>query len=114
VEISHYNFADAFVSLHYNSANDPRASGILTFYYGQKDIGLANTVHKELVSAGTGLPVGNVRFGDYHVLRENKQPAILVELGFLSNPFDEMTVRSNSFQSKAAIGIMNGLARYFQ
>ncbi|WNB90747.1 SH3 domain-containing protein [Bacillus sp. NEB1478] len=114
VEISHYYFADAFVSLHYNSANDSRATGLLTFYYGQKDISLANTVHKGLLAAGTGLPGGNVRFGDFHVLRENKQPAILVELGFLSNPFDERTVRSNSFQSKAAIGITNGLANYFQ
>lgn len=114
IEVSHYHFADAFVSLHYNSALDQRASGLLTFYYGQKDIKLANSVHGGLLQAGTGLSGGNVRFGNFHVLRENKQPAVLVELGFLSNPFDEMTVRSNSFQSKAASGITNGLAKYFQ
>ncbi|MBY6036475.1 SH3 domain-containing protein [Fictibacillus nanhaiensis] len=114
VEISHYHFADAFISLHYNSAHDSRASGLLTFYYGQKDTKLAEAVHSGLVHANTGLSGGNVRFGNFHVLRENKQPAVLVELGFLSNPFDEMTVRSNAFQSKAATGITNGLAKYFQ
>jgi N-acetylmuramoyl-L-alanine amidase len=114
VEISHYHFADAFISLHYNSALDTRASGLLTFYYGQKDIKLADSVHSGLLQASTGLPGGNVRFGNFHVLRENKQPAVLVELGFLSNPFDEMTVRSDSFQSKAASGITNGLAKYFK
>lgn len=114
VEISHYHFADAFISLHYNSALDTRASGLLTFYYGQKDIKLADSVHSGLLQAGTGLPGGNVRFGNFHVLRENKQPSVLVELGFLSNPFDEMTVRSDSFQSKAASGITNGLAKYFK
>jgi N-acetylmuramoyl-L-alanine amidase len=114
VEISHYHFADAFISLHYNSALDTRASGLLTFYYGQKDIKLADSVHSGLLQAGTGLSGGNVRFGNFHVLRENKQPAVLVELGFLSNPFDEMTVRSDSFQSKAASGITNGLAKYFK
>jgi N-acetylmuramoyl-L-alanine amidase len=114
VEISHYHFADAFISLHYNSALDTRASGLLTFYYGQKDIKLADSVHTGLLQAGTGLSGGNVRFGNFHVLRENKQPAVLVELGFLSNSFDEMTVRTDSFQSKAASGITNGLAKYFQ
>ncbi|ANC76520.1 hypothetical protein ABE65_006780 [Fictibacillus phosphorivorans] len=112
VEISH--FADAFVSLHYNSATDKSATGLLTFYYGQKDLKLANSVNTGLVQANTGLKGGNVRYGNFHVLRENKQPAVLVELGFLSNPFDELTVKSNSFQTKAATGITAGLAQYFQ
>jgi N-acetylmuramoyl-L-alanine amidase len=114
VEISHYHFADAFISLHYNSALDARASGLLTFYYGKKDIKLADSVHAGLLQAGTGLAGGNVRFGNFHVLRENKQPSVLLELGFLSNPFDEKTVRSDSYQRKVASGIMNGLAQYFQ
>ncbi|WP_144701367.1 SH3 domain-containing protein [Fictibacillus phosphorivorans] len=114
VEISHYHFADAFVSLHYNSASDKSASGLLTFYYGQKDLKLANSVNAGLIQANTGLKGGNVRYGNFHVLRENKQPAILVELGFLSNPFDEMTIKSSSFQTKAATGITTGLAQYFQ
>lgn len=114
VEISHYHFADAFVSLHYNSASDKSASGLLTFYYGQKDLKLANSVNTGLIGANTGLKGSNVRYGNFHILRENKQPAVLVELGFLSNPFDEMTIKSNSFQTKAATGITTGLAQYFQ
>lgn len=114
VEISHYHFADAFVSLHYNSAADQSATGLLTFYYGQKDIKLADSVHSGLLQANTGLKGGNVRYGNFHVLRENKQPAVLVELGFLSNPSDEITIKTNSFQSKAAAGITSGLAKYFQ
>ncbi|WP_171005487.1 SH3 domain-containing protein [Bacillus sp. E(2018)] len=114
VEISHYHFADAFVSLHYNSASDRAATGLLTFYYGQKDLKLANSVNTGLIGANTGLKGGNVRYGNFHVLRENKQPAVLVELGFLSNPFDEMTIKSSSFQTKAATGITAGLAQYFQ
>jgi N-acetylmuramoyl-L-alanine amidase len=114
VEISHYHFADAFVSLHYNSASDRSATGLLTFYYGQKDLKLANSVNTGLIGANTGLKGGNVRYGNFHVLRENKQPAVLVELGFLSNPFDESIIKSNSFQTKAATGITTGLAQYFQ
>ena len=114
VEISHYHFADAFVSLHYNSATEKSATGLLTFYYGQKDIKLADSVHAGLLQANTGLKGGNVRYGNFHVLRENKQPSVLVELGFLSNPMDEMTIKSNSFQSRAASGITHGLANYFK
>ena len=55
-----------------------------------------------------------VRFGDFHVIRENSQKAVLMELGYLSNPEEEMTLNSGAFQENAATGIYNGLARYFK
>ncbi len=55
-----------------------------------------------------------VQFGDFHVIRENSQKATLIELGYLSNPSEEMTLNSGQFQENAATGIYNGLARYFK
>jgi N-acetylmuramoyl-L-alanine amidase len=53
-------------------------------------------------------------FGDYHILRENRIPATLVELGFLTNPTDESIVRKASYQKKAAKAIAEGVADYFK
>lgn len=106
-----YN-ADAFVSLHYNAAlMDMR--GIMTFYYSpNKEMSLAKSVQKYLIQK-TGLADDGVRFGDYYVLRENPQPAILVELGFLSNAKEESIVTTDRFQENAANGIVQGLTHYF-
>ncbi|MCG6197877.1 N-acetylmuramoyl-L-alanine amidase, partial [Anoxybacillus sp. LAT_38] len=52
-------------------------------------------------------------FGDYHVLRENDRPAVLVELGFLTNPRDEAMIRTADYQRRAAEAIVAGLKDYF-
>ena len=114
VSISHYYDADAFLSIHYNSTPYSYVKGISTFYYSEEtDKKLAETVHKELLNS-TGLKNRRVKYGNYHVIRENKQPSILLELGFLSNKQEEWHVKTNDFQEKATYGIYRGLAKYFQ
>ncbi|MRG88260.1 N-acetylmuramoyl-L-alanine amidase [Salinibacillus xinjiangensis] len=105
--------ADAFVSIHYNSAPQfPNVHGIGTFYYHDAHKELATLIHDEVIKA-TGFKDRQVRFGDFLVIRENKQPAVLLELGFLSNDEEERTINSSSFQEKATNGIVRGLLKYF-
>ncbi|ASA26509.1 cell wall hydrolase [Paenibacillus donghaensis] len=105
--------ADAFVSIHYNSS-PKKVSGTLTFYYSEADdLRLARALETRL-GQGIGLKSNGISFGDYHILRNNGAPAALVELGFLSNPTDESTVRTSSYQKKAARAIANGMADYFR
>jgi N-acetylmuramoyl-L-alanine amidase len=54
-----------------------------------------------------------VRFGDFHVIRENTQPAVLLELGYLSNPVQEASINSKKYQELMTDGIYNGLVNYF-
>lgn len=51
--------------------------------------------------------------GDYLVLRENKQKAILIELGYLSNPSEERNVTTQNYREQATHGIYNGIINYF-
>jgi N-acetylmuramoyl-L-alanine amidase len=112
VNKSHQAFADSFVSVHFNSASSS-ARGIMSFYYtANKEKKLAESIQGELLKQ-TSMVNQNVRFGDYHVIRENKQPAVLLELGFLSNSVEELLVSSKGYQEKAANGIVSGLSRYF-
>lgn len=105
--------ADAFVSIHYNSS-PKKVSGTLTFFYSESDdLKLARAIETRL-GQGIGLKSNGLSFGDYHILRENRIPATLVELGFLTNPTDESIVRKSSYQKKAAKAIAEGLADYFR
>lgn len=106
--------ADAFISLHYNSfPQSPSVSGIGTYYYHKQHKDFANAVQKEMIRA-TGLKNRKAQFGDYHVIRENRQPALLLELGFLSNPKEAKHVQTNDFQEKITKGIAKGIINYLQ
>ncbi|MBM7646987.1 N-acetylmuramoyl-L-alanine amidase [Scopulibacillus daqui] len=114
VSDSETHHADAFVSIHFNSAKQHNVTGIMTFYYyPNKEISMARSVQKSVVDK-TGLNDDGVKFGDYHVLRENKQRAILIELGFLSDRDEESKVMTTDYQEKAAEGITEGLSKYFK
>jgi N-acetylmuramoyl-L-alanine amidase len=105
--------ADAFVSIHYNSS-PKNVSGTLTFFYSESnDLRLARAIETRL-GQGIGLKSNGLSYGNYHILRENPLPAALVELGFLSNPYDEAIVRTSAYQKKAAKAIAEGLADYFK
>ncbi|ESU30719.1 hypothetical protein G3A_20645 [Bacillus sp. 17376] len=113
VSSSHYHNADAFISIHYDSINDRTVRGMTTYYYNSKQKPLGEQIHSSAVSK-TMLKDRGTRFGDYHVIRENKRAAVLLELGYLSNPAEEMLVNTPQYQEAAANGIFEGLARYFK
>lgn len=111
--ISNTNHADAFVSIHFDSAEDPHTRGHTTYYYHAQDYNFARLVNNQITSR-LGTVDRGVKFGDFHVIRENTQPAILLELGYLSSPAEEKHIAEKSFQTKAVAGIYNGLKAYFQ
>ncbi|MCC9022255.1 SH3 domain-containing protein [Bacillus nakamurai] len=114
VSTSHYRNADAFISIHYDSYADTSTRGSTAYYYSpSKDRELASDVHSEVVKRSP-IPDRGVLFGDYYVLRENKRPAMLYELGYLSHPQEETILHSGSYQEKVTDGIESGLEHYFQ
>ncbi|WP_010273366.1 N-acetylmuramoyl-L-alanine amidase [Paenibacillus senegalensis] len=105
--------ADLFVSIHHNSGKST-SSGIISFYHSQtKDKPLASVLQHELILS-TGMVDGGSRYGNYAVLRGNPAPAILLELGFLSNPLEEEKIISAEYQNTVADAITAGIQSYFQ
>ncbi|MDN6712129.1 MAG: N-acetylmuramoyl-L-alanine amidase, partial [Lacticaseibacillus paracasei] len=45
---------------------------------------------------------------------DNKQPAILNEMGYINNDKDFRQIKDPSYQSKIATDIVNGLNAYFK
>lgn len=113
-KISNSNDTDAFISLHYNAFEEQSVRGINTFYYdGDANQKLANSIQKSLISH-VELNDRGTQQADYQVLRDNKQLAVLIELGFLSNPEEQKLVQTDSYQKNAARGIVAGLEDYFK
>ncbi len=105
--------ADAFISIHYDSTKDRSVRGLTTYFYYPWQKELAVNIHSAVIDE-TKMNDRGTRFGDYYVIRENNKKAVLIELGYLSNPTEELHVQSNQYQESAATGIYEGLARYFK
>lgn len=111
-QFAHDLDADALVSIHGNTYQDPDVSGTETYYYADDSIPLAREVHEHLVEA-TGFRDRGVRKEGWKVLTGSNNLAILLEVGFLTNPGDEMEMLSESHQDRTAQGIVNGIKDYF-
>nr|WP_242403849.1 N-acetylmuramoyl-L-alanine amidase [Paenibacillus pini] len=103
--------ADVFISIHANSSTSSAASGSETYYQRDGSKALASVMHKYLVKS-TGLSDRKVRYGNFHVIRETKMPAVLLEVGYLSNGKDESTLFTESVQDSVAQGIVSGIKEY--
>lgn len=103
--------ADIFISVHANSSASSSASGTETYYQREASKALANVMHKYLVKA-TGLSDRGVRYGNFHVIRETKMPAVLLEVGYLSNKKDEALLFTDALQNKVAASIVSGIKEY--
>lgn len=106
--------ADLFLSLHTNAAENTRASGSEALVYDENStvaISVAEDILEKLHLV-TGLRNRGVIYRPgLYVLKETSMPAVLVEMGFISNPYDaELMVYSpNLF----ALGIYRGLLEYY-
>ncbi|CAI6058311.1 hypothetical protein PAECIP112173_01681 [Paenibacillus sp. JJ-100] len=111
VDIAKLNQADLFVSIHGNNFTTAVPNGIETLYTRKESESLAVILHKHVLPA-TGLKDRGVKVASLHVTRETVMPAVLLELGFLSNPTDEALMLTESYQDQCAQAIVNGIKEY--
>lgn len=112
VDIAHNNGADALISIHTNSNENTAIKGAMTFYYHDTSKALAKTVQDQLVKA-TGAADKGIDHGNFLVLRNSKIPAILVEMGFITNYEEAMKLNEDAYRNKMAAGIASGIGQYF-
>jgi N-acetylmuramoyl-L-alanine amidase len=109
VEISNRTPNAIFVSVHYNWSRRAGAAGMEVYYFNLRSRRLAANVLKETLRA---YPCENrgIKTARFHVLRNNRRPAILCELGFLSNPRDNRYVQNASTRQRLAEKIAAGIS----
>jgi len=100
--------ADVFVSLHLNSHYSRQPHGLTVFYWRPEDKPLAELLQKRL-SERLGLRDRGTETANFTVLVWSPVPAVLIELGFLSNRREAMRLNNPQFREKAASALAEAL-----
>ncbi|MEI8129396.1 MAG: N-acetylmuramoyl-L-alanine amidase [bacterium] len=102
---------DIFVSMHVNSSVRPEIIGIETHYYHQESLELAQTVHASLVSSVKSKDRGLFK-SKFYVINHTDVPAILVEIGFISNDAERAELVSEQRKRQTAKAVTEGILKY--
>lgn len=113
VEISEEFAPDIFVSIHVNSSNSETPQGLETHYYKDNSLKLAKTVHASLLNNVNANNRGLFR-SKFYVINHTTAPAVLVEIGFISNPSERAQLVSESRKQATAKAIAEGIYDYFK
>ncbi|WP_067844115.1 N-acetylmuramoyl-L-alanine amidase family protein [Amphibacillus sediminis] len=105
--------ADLFVSIHGNTFDDPTVTGTETYYYHDHSESLANILHRHVLEA-TGFNDRGVRNENYFVLTDTFMPAVLLEIGYLTNQQEEEKMLTEVFQDRLATSIAEGIKEYLE
>lgn len=111
-QISNNYRTDAFLSLHFNAFPILSAQGMSTYYYGNLGKEVAYEVQSALRDK-VPLHSRGVIYSDFNVLRNTVAPAVLIELGFITNPHDYHVIQTNEYQEQVGQAITQGLINYF-
>ena len=126
--------ASLFLSLHANHASNQKISGLETYHMSDflfndldsklagnnhsllnsHSASLANLVHANVLQVQPGYKLidRKVKQSVSQVLLGVEMPAILIELGFLSNTKEAKLLSSHDYQLQLASGIYNGIIAY--
>lgn len=106
--------AGLFISIHHDAAENRKARGYSVYAlrddskYSGDSVVLAAALQREIVKLPEVVDRG-VRFANFRVLR-SPMPAVLVELGFVSNPEEEKLMNDPRRQAAEAAAIADGIA----
>ncbi|MBE7011833.1 MAG: N-acetylmuramoyl-L-alanine amidase [Ruminococcaceae bacterium] len=102
--------ADYFISIHTNSSTNPSAQGAEAYVYrlGGEAERLGESI-LESISDRLGSINRGVMAANFAVLRRTRMPAVLVELGYLTNPTEALNLNSPAWQRAVAEAIAVGI-----
>ncbi len=97
--------ADYFISIHANASTNPEANGSEVYVYSEATpaYALAGDVLGQIVRRLEMRDLGVKTRPTLYVLRRTQMPAILVELGFITNESDANKLANNQYQFAYAI-----------
>jgi N-acetylmuramoyl-L-alanine amidase len=114
--------AECFVSVHINAHGSTLAAGFESFRHNtlissQTPAGrLQKLLHDKISPLWTmrKRPDRGMKTANFHVLRESRMPAVLLELGFISNPDDAALLKDSRFLDLHAAAIGDAVAQFLE
>lgn len=113
VEFSEIFNPDIFVSIHVNSSNSESPYGIETHYYKDNSLTLAKYIHASMLNNINSKDRGLFK-SKFYVINHTTAPAILVEIGFISNQNERAQLVTESRKNATAKAIIEGIDGYFK
>lgn len=104
--------ADLYISIHTNAVPSSRWYGAQTFYNATSEPSksLAVSIQEEFTKSLDTTRKALV--GDYFVLKHTEMPAVIVEVGFISNQKEGNLLKDEKYQAKVAEAIYNGILKH--
>lgn len=105
---------NCFVSIHCNSFSNISAQGVETFSYEgnfPSSERLRNSIHNEVIKKGIYTKNRGLKKANFHVLRETKMDATLIEMAFISNKQDSELLKNK--QKEFAECIAKGILSFY-
>lgn len=108
VAVSNARSNSIFVSIHYNWTRRSGARGIEIYFYNNRSPRLAANILRETLRC---YPTANrgIKQRGFYVLRNNRRPAVLCELGFVSNSSDNRCIQNSAVRQRIAEQIAAGI-----
>lgn len=101
------------------ASGDPEIGMIESFLLNSQILAeskvLARQLNRTLMTELKGTVVSRgVRKADFRVLRKSLMPAVLVEMGYISNASELKVLQTDSYKKKLAISIANGIRKFIK
>ena len=113
--------AEMFISIHFNSCPNKQAHGVEVYYYNSQENKKRAKSSKNLAQSTlttickkTNAKSRGVKNGRFVVIKETKMPAVLIEVGFLTNPQERDNIRKKVYLEKVSKGISEGVDNFIK
>ena len=106
--ISNHQRNVIFVSVHFNDSPRSGVSGTEVYFNSRCSAGIAQNILNQ-VAAIPGASSRGIRTANFAVLRRAQYPAVLVECGYFSNPYEGRRCGSGEYHELLAQAISRGI-----
>ncbi|KLU61368.1 N-acetylmuramoyl-L-alanine amidase LytC precursor [Peptococcaceae bacterium CEB3] len=118
VDIANQSHADLFISIHNNSFTNPDVQGTETYFSSDnpkqnESLQLAHCIQTAVVDTVHTKDRG-INDEAFYVIKHTTMPAVLLEVAFISNPYEEARLQNPTFRKNVAAGIFHGIYNYFK
>lgn len=109
---------DVVLRIHCNGSTNSQAQGIGLYVTATGDIAqesaaIAEVILNAMVEETGAEKDGVFKRDTYSGLNWSEVPAMIVEMGFMSNPEEDMKLQDEEYQQKLVDGMVKGIAQYF-
>ena len=101
-----------FVSVHFDSYYRRGADGVTTYYSNFQSRRLAEIIHRNNINALRPQTDRGIKRARFYVLRNTVSKAVLIEGGYLTNPWESSRIATPGYRQRLAESIANAILSF--